>query len=79
MRLVIKVIKFVRFLFGLLLHPLILTCYKIYFSKWDKTKPLRPANDPLLFLSATELAKRLRNREVCLFNKYFWNFFMFCL
>ena len=56
MKLVVNFVKFVKILFGLLLRPLIVFSFKIYYSKWDKTKPLKPVNNPLALLSATELA-----------------------
>ena len=66
MKLVVNFVKFVKILFGLLLRPLIVFSFKIYYSKWDKTKPLKPVNNPLALLSATELAHKLRKKEVCL-------------
>jgi hypothetical protein len=65
MRLVVNLVKFVKLIFGLVLRPLIIFTFKIYYSKWDKTKPLKPVNNQLLLLSATELAQKLRRKEVC--------------
>lgn len=79
MRLLIVLIKLIRLFIGYFIKPIVILGYKIYFYKIDKLKPLKPSFNPLLFLSATELARRIRNKEVCEFDKFKIELYLFII
>ncbi len=46
-----------------ILKPLISFFFGIYFGLWSRLKPER-ANNPILFISAKELSKKIREKKV---------------
>ena len=50
-----------------LLKPTIIYIYKIYYSRYAKLKPHRVNND-IFFYSSRILAKKIRDKQVCLFS-----------
>ena len=53
-----------KFLLNVIIKPVIIFFFKLYYKNVDKTKPLPPVKNELLMLPAHELARRIRNREV---------------
>lgn len=58
------ILGFIRFLLNNLIKPAIRLVFKLYWHKLDYLKPLPKCKNPLLFLPVTQLAQKIRKREV---------------
>ena len=63
-KLTILLVKIINFFLTTFFKPIILLVFKIYYRKLDKSKPLPVTSEPLLFIPAHELARKIRRREV---------------
>jgi hypothetical protein len=66
--LVIIILKIIRFLVDNVMKPIFNFGFKLYYRKEDKQNPLPKCKNKLLFMSAHELAKKIRQREVFIEN-----------
>lgn len=47
-----------------LMNPFVTLCFRIYYRKLNKSRPLPPITNELLLLPAHKLAAKLRKKEV---------------
>jgi hypothetical protein len=66
--LVIIILKIIRLFVDSFVKPIFNFGFKLYYRKEDKQNPLPKSKNDLLYMSAMELAKKIRQREV--FNSY---------
>ena len=62
-------LRIIEFLINTLLRPFIKYWFKSYFRSVDNVRPLPKCSNDVLFLPASKLAEKIRNKEVKLKDK----------